>query len=187
MFLIIAAAVGMFIFSSMSMKSFDFLKSQCIDTEYGIDGMVKSKKEQYQSRHIMMIVIGVMLCILSVVPAIIFGTAFNNYVTDMLSSVLLFVCVAVGVFLIVNTSIIIGGYNMLLEEEGYSRNRKTKTHVNKSSLAGRIISAYWCIILAIYFAYSFTTWDFGRSWIIFPIAGVLTPVVTFIAKAIEKK
>ncbi|MDE6788733.1 MAG: helix-turn-helix domain-containing protein [Ruminococcus sp.] len=187
MFLIIAAAVGMFIFSSMSMKSFDFLKSQCIDTEYGIDGMVKSKKEQYQSRHIMMIVIGVMLCILSVVPAIIFGTAFNNYVTDMLSSVLLFVCVAVGVFMIVNTSIIIGGYNVLLEEEGYSRDRKTRTHVDKSSLAGRIISAYWCIILAVYFAYSFTTWDFGRSWIIFPIAGVLTPVVTFIAKAIEKK
>lgn len=187
MFLIIAAAVGMFIFSSMSMKSFDFLKSQCIDTEYGIDGMVKSKKEQYQSRHIMMIVIGVMLCILSVVPAIIFGTAFNNYVTDMLSSVLLFVFVAVGVFLIVNTSIIIGGYNVLLEEEGYSRDRKTRTHIDKSSLTGRIISAYWCIILAVYFAYSFTTWDFGRSWIIFPIAGVLTPVVTFIAKAIEKK
>lgn len=187
MFLIIATAVGMFIFSGMSMKSFDFLKSQCIDTEYGIDGMVKSKKEQYQSRHIMMIVIGVMLCILSVVPAIIFGTAFNNYVTDMLSSVLLFVCVAVGVFMIVNTSIIIGGYNVLLEEEGYSRDRKTRTHIDKSSLTGRIISAYWCIILAVYFAYSFTTWDFGRSWIIFPIAGVLTPVVTFIAKAIEKK
>lgn len=187
MFLIIAIAVGLFIFSGMSMKHFDFLHRDCIDTEYGVDGMVKTKKEQYQSKHIIMIVIGVMLCILSVAPAIIFSSGFNSFLTDILSPILLFIFVAVGVFMIVNTSIINSGYNVLLEEEGYSRDRKTRTHVNKSSLAGRIISAYWCIILAIYFAYSFTTWDFGRSWIIFPIAGVLTPVVTFIAKSIDKK
>lgn len=190
MFIIIAVAVGMFIFSGMSMKKFDYLHRDCIDTEYGIDGMVKSKKEQYQSRHIMMIAIGVMLCILSVVPAIIFGSAFNSDVTDMLSSVLLFVCVAIGVFMIVNTSITMGGYNILLEEEGYSRERKTGTHIHKSSTGVKTASAvgiFWCIVLAVFFAYSFTTWDFGRSWIIFPIAGVLSPVIATIANAINKK
>lgn len=187
MFLIIATAVGMFIFSGMSTKQFDFLKKDCIDTEYGVNGMVKEKKNQYQSKHIMMIVIGVILCILSATPAIIFEYGFNEFLSDTLSPALLFVFVAIGVFMIVNTSIINSGYNAILEEEGYSRERKTRTYMDKSSLAGKIISAYWCIVLAVYFLYSFTTWDFGRSWIIFPIAGVLTPVVTFIAKAIEKK
>lgn len=188
MFLIIAFAVGLFIFSSMSMKKFDFLHKDCIDTEYGVDGMIRTKKEQYQSQHIIMIVVGVILFIISVVPVITLEAIFSNEFTDMIGPALLIVFVAVGVFLIVNTSIINSGYNALLEEEGYSRERKTRTYVvDKSSLAGRIISAYWCIVLAIYFAYSFTTWDFGRSWIIFPIAGVLTPVVRLIAKAIEKK
>lgn len=187
MFLIVAFAVGMFIFSGMSMKKFNFLSKKCIDTEYGVDGMVRTKKEQYQPKHTMMIAFGVILCILSVVPVIAFSTATESDFFAMIGTVLLFVFVAVGVFMIVQTNITNGGFNILLEEDGYSRERKTRTHVDKSSLAGKIISAYWCIILAIYFAYSFTTWDFGRSWVIFPIAGVLTPVVTFIAKAIDKK
>lgn len=184
MFLIIAAAVGLFIFSGMSMKQFDFLKLQCIDTEYGIDGMVKSKKEQYQSRHRMMIAIGVMLCILSVVPVITLEAVFSNGFTDMIGPALLIVFVAVGVFLIVNTSIINSGYNALLEEEGYSRERKTKSHDKQTE---SIMGIYWSIVTAIYLTYSFITFDWGRSWIIWPVAAVLTPVVTLIAKAINKK
>lgn len=187
MFLFIASAVGLFIFSSMSMKQFNFLEKDCIDTEYGVNGMVKEKKNQYQSKHIAMIVTGVILCIIAVLPLIALEAVSSSNFTDTIGVVLLFISVAVGVFMIVNTNIINSGYEILLEEDRFSRERKTRTYVDKSSLAGKIISAYWCIVLAVYFLYSFTTWDFGRSWIIFPIAGVLTPVVTFIAKAIEKR
>ncbi len=187
MFLIIAFAVGLFIFSSMSMKKFDYLEKNCIDTEYGVDGMVKAKKEQYQPKHTMMIIAGVILCILAIVPPIFCGVISNNLFTDMLGPVLLFVFVAVGVFMIVQTNITNGGYNILLEEEGYSRERKTRIHVAKSHPVAGITGAYWCIVTALYMTYSFITWDFGRSWIIWPIAGAFCPVVVIIARAINKK
>lgn len=190
MFLIIAVAVGLFIFSSMSMKKFNYLKEDCIDTEYGVDGMVRSKKEQYQAKHIMMIAVGVALCILAVAPVIALNAVIDSNFFDMIGTVLLFIFVAFGVFMIVKTNIENNGYNIILEEDNYSRERKTKTHFHTSSSAekaGSAVGIFWCIVLAIFFAYSFTTWDFGRSWIIFPIAGVLTPVVVFVAKAIDKK
>ena len=187
MFLIVAVAVGLFIFSSMSMKKFDFLSNKCIDTEYGVDGMVKAKKEQYQPKHTMMIAGGVILCIMSVVPVIAFSSAIGSDFWSLIGTALLFVFVAVGVFMIVQTNITNGGFNILLEEEGYSRERKTRIHVAKSHPVAGITGAYWCIVTAVFFAYSFITWDFGRSWVIFPIAGILTPVIAIIAKAIYKK
>lgn len=183
MFVIIAIAVGMFIFSGMSMKNFDFLHKDCIDTEYGVNGMVKEKKNQYQPKHIMMIVIGVILFILSVVPVIILETVTEDKFTDTFGAVILFLFVAVGVFMIVNTCIKMGGYNILLEEDSYSRERKIKIHDSQKS---DIVGAYWAVVLAIYLAYSFITFNWGRSWIIFPVAGVLTPVVAMIEKALKK-
>ena len=41
-------------------------------------------------------------------------------------------------------------------------------------------SAFWPLIVAIYLAYSFFTDDGGRSWIIWPIAGVLYGAVASI-------
>lgn len=187
MFLIIAAAVGLFIFSSMSMKTFDFLHKECLDTEYGVDGMVREKKEQYQPKHIMMIIIGVILLILSIIPPIVCGTISMNEFTDMLGTVLLFIFVTAGVFMIVQTSITNSGYEILLEEDRFSRDRKTSHPTPKSNLAKNIVSSYWCIVTAIYLLYSFKSFNWGMSWIIWPVAAVLCPVVVMIANAFDKK
>lgn len=187
MFLIIAVAVGLFIFSSMSMKMFDFLHKKCIDTEYGVDGMVKEKKNQYQTKHTMMIVIGVILCILSVVPPIACEVITMNKFNDTLGVALLFIFVAVGVFMIVQTSITNSGYKILLEEDEFSRKRKTSHHAPKSHLAKNIVSSYWCIVTAIYLLYSFKSFNWGMSWIIWPVAAILCPVVVMIADAFDKK
>lgn len=187
MFLIIAASVGLFIFSSMSMKMFDFLHKECIDTEYGVNGMVKEKKEQYHPKHIMMIIMGVIFCILSVVPPIAFGTITMNKFADMFGTVLLFIFVAVGVFMLVRTAIINSGYKILLEEDRFSRERKISHPEPKSNLAKNIVSSYWCIVTAIYLLYSFKSFNWGMSWIIWPVAAVLCPVVIMIANAFDKK
>ena len=41
---------------------------------------------------------------------------------------------------------------------------------------------FWCIVTAIYLGFSFLTWNWTKSWIIFPIALTLTPVVYYIDK-----
>ncbi|HOD02618.1 MAG TPA: helix-turn-helix transcriptional regulator, partial [Clostridiales bacterium] len=69
----VAAAVAVFIFSSMKMQRFSYLKSGSFNAEYGISGVVKEKMAAFEGRYIAATVTGVALCIVSPVPLIIAG------------------------------------------------------------------------------------------------------------------
>ena len=83
--------------------------------------------------------------------------------------------VAGGVFLIVRANIIMGGYKKLLEEDGFTREKKTSAKSNSA-----VMSIYWCIVTAGYLGWSFITFDWGRTWIVWPVAAVLSPVVNIL-------
>ncbi len=184
LFLMIAAAVGIFIYSHSLTKNFDYLRNECLDTEYGVDGMVKDRKNHYQSKHIMQLIIGIGLCIISCVPAIaadIISRSEHNEISGDFGALAVFICVAAGVFLIIRTSIINGGYQTLLETDDYSRRKKLDNEKTAT-----IMQIYWLIATALYLGYSFITFDWGRSWVVWVIAGLLCPVVKIIAKRFNK-
>ena len=180
-FLTVAAAVGIFIYAGSLTKKFEYLEKECLDTEYGVNGMVKEKREHDHSRTTMQVIIGVILCILSVIPPIVCDMLFSDSALEDMGAIFLFLFVAAGVFFIVNASIINGGYNVLLEEDGYSRQKKTKT-----SKAFAAMGIYWCIVTAFYLGYSFITFNWHISWVIWPVAAVLSPVVVIVANIIKK-
>lgn len=66
--LIIACAVMVFIATGMKLNKYEFLEKELLDLEYGIAGIVETKKENYAEIHKMSIAIGVGLCIFSVIP-----------------------------------------------------------------------------------------------------------------------
>ena len=180
-FLTVAAAVGIFIYAGSLTKKFEYLEKECLDTEYGVNGIVKEKREHDHSRTTMQVIIGVILCILSVIPPIVCDMLFSDSALEDMGAIFLFLFVAVGVFFIVNACTINGGYNVLLEEDGYSRQKKTKT-----SKAFAAMGIYWCIVTAFYLGYSFITFNWHISWVIWPVAAVLSPVVVIVANIIKK-
>lgn len=176
LFIFIAAAVGLFIFSGQKMKPYEYLSKDGIDTEYGVSGMVSEKKSKYASRHAMLLVIGVALLILSVIPTIIIeevitGASFS----EVIGATLLFAFVALGVALIVHTGIIMDGYDKLLENGGFTREKKARNRKPSS-----VMIVYWSAAAAIYLGWSFLTNDWGITWIVWVIAAVLTPAVKVI-------
>ena len=66
--------------------------------------------------------------------------------------------------IIVNTSVIWGSMDKLLEEGDYTRMNKKLSKYD---------GIYWMIMTAIYLAASFLTMRWDRTWIIWPVAGVL--------------
>lgn len=183
MFIFIAGAVGLFIYAGSLVKKFDYLKNECLDTEYGVDGMVKDKKNQYQPKHTLNIIIGVICCILSVTPPIILDIVADNL--DDLGAIMMFVLIAFGVFSIVKTNIINNSFDVILEKDGFSRKRKIKENETRKK-AGTVVGVYWLIVVALYLGLSFITMRWDRTWIIYPVAGVLTPVVAIIASKLKK-
>lgn len=179
---LIAIAVTIFILCGMKTKKYEFMEKEDIETVYGVSGMVKEKRDAYHSMYVTQLVIGIACCICSVIP--LFGTlAVSESDFYMVSAVcMLLALVAIGTYFIVRSAAKMNAMNQLLEEEDYTRQKK---HENKK-MSGPV-TVYWLIATAIYLAWSFTTNDWDRTWIIWPVVGVLFPAFYAIVSGIRKK
>ena len=178
--IMIAAAVGIFIREGMRGKQYEYLEKIDIDTEYGVNGMVKERRDAYAEAHSRRLIIGVMLCIISAVPLLAAHAVRYSNNTDLfpiLGVVLLLVMCAVGVKLIVLTCTRQGGFDRLLEEGDYTR-------LNKK--AGKYDGVYWAIATAVYLGWSFATSRWELTWMVWPVAGVLFAAYREIMKAIVR-
>lgn len=179
---LIAIAVTIFILCGMKTKKYEYMEKEDIETAYGVSGMVKEKRDAYHSPYVTQLVIGITCCICSVIP--LFGTlAVSESDFYMVSAVcMLLTLVAIGTYFIVRSAAKMNAMNQLLEEEDYTRQKK---HENKK-MSGPVM-VYWLIATAIYLAWSFTTNDWDRTWIIWPVVGVLFPAFYAIVNGIRKK
>ena len=179
-FITIASAVVIFISIGMKFKDFEYLKTEPIETEYGVSGMVKSKMKAYKETYSKYNIIGVTLCILSVLPVILSSFADKD-LTDGIGVIGTLFMVAVGVFMLVTVGTIWSSFNVLLQEGEYSVEGKAK-----SKVVGSIAGIYWLLATALYLFISFYYGVWDKSWMIWPVAGVLFGAVAAIANLVIK-
>ena len=167
LFLFLIAAVGIFVREGMTLKKYEFIESEAIDTDYGVDGMAKDRMEKFHDSFVKNNIIGVLLIVASVLP-IFLGMIFSA--EDMVMAIamgFLLALVALGVNFLLRANIYMNGMKALLEEEDFTReNKELKKKIEP------FITAYWILIVAIYLAYSLVTNKWDKSWIIWPVAGV---------------
>ena len=183
LFLCIGAALPLFITSVMRLSKFDALEKQALDTAYGVDGMVRERREQYAPTHTRLLVLGIVFCVLSVLPLFIllmFGFEDNDFAMVCGAAALLAI-VAAGVYMIVRTCVRQAGYNILLQDGDYTPARKQENRRNEP-----ISAIYWALALTIYLAWSFITMQWQTTWIVWPIAGVLYGVVEAVLRLTRK-
>lgn len=170
---LVATAVAIFISSGSKTAPFSYLEKEVFETEYGVQGMVTERMEQYKNTHTKCNIIGACLCIMSFIP--LFAGAILNEENDLLLIIMLsvsFFLAGIGVVFFIRSGIIWASYEKLLQEGDYSKAKK-----EKSPVVTAISSAYWLIITAIFLAYSLLTNNWGYSWIIWVVAGLLFPAV----------
>lgn len=181
----VAIAVGIFIFFGMKASEYEYLEKEVFETEYGVDGMVRNRKSDYRGAYIRSNIIGTCLCIMAAAPLFaelaLFGENENDIVYVAAIAVLL-ILVAVGVWFFVNAGVIWGSMQRLLQEGDYTPERKR--HEARLKPLGSI---YWPIITAIYLAVSFTSDRWDRTWIIWPVAGVLYAAISAIYHVVGGK
>lgn len=100
MFVVVAIAVGCFIMSGNPLKGYeDISKSKCVAGQEALGYAAEEEKEK-STRYCALLAIGVMLCVISVIPACISDFASNEWMETIgAMSVLIFT--AIGVFFIV--------------------------------------------------------------------------------------
>lgn len=180
--LMVGGAVAIFITSSVQTNRFEYLEKEPIETLYGVSGLVRSRKESFQPTYTRQLTIGIVLCVLSAIPLFISMLFSEEEFVYVIAVCVLLAIAAVGVLLIVRSSIIWGSYQQLLEEGDYSREAKAE-----SKKYGWISGSYWLLVTAGFLAWSFITGKWDQTWIVWPVAAVAYAAVYEIAKALRRK
>ena len=188
LFVLVGTAVALFVTTGLRGSRFEYLQKEAIETAYGVDGMVKDLREKFRGTFGVMLTVGIVLCVVSVVPIfialILFGEGNSpaESFPHIVSVAVLLALVAVGVYLIVRAAIIWGACQILLQEGEYSRSAKAENKRNET-----LTTVYWCAVTAGYLAWSFLSKAWDRTWIVWPIAGVCFGLVLAIANAIRNR
>ena len=179
---LVAVAVSLFILFGKRLGPYEYLEKDSIELAYGVSGAVKKQKAQYETAHSMHLVAGIALCILSIIPIFMGAMMDEDGMLPVIGMDLCLVLVAAGVFLLVRTCMLYGGFQKLLEEGDYTREKKLEEKRNDA-----LDTIYWCVITAVYLAWSFYTMEWHRTWIIWPCAGVLFGAVRGISALTRRK
>lgn len=173
--LMVIIAVTIFVFSGSIMSEYEWLQKDAFVLDYGVAGIVENKMKKQKPAFTLAMAAGVGLCILgaavvSVIAVLDIGTMVTISGVNALLAL-----VAIAVFLFVRFGNERDAYLQLLQMGEYEPVQKKNSA--KVELVGGI---YWCIVTAIYLGSSFVTMQWGYTWIIWPVAGVLYGVIASI-------
>ena len=112
------------------------------------------------------------------------GAVFNDENELLLMTMLSvsFVLAGIGIAFFIRSGIIWASYEKLLQEGDYSRAKK-----EIQPIVTAISVVYWLIVTAIYLGYSLFTNNWGYSWVIWVVAGVVFPAVVVVTNLFCKK
>lgn len=179
--IIVACGMVISILSRMSFRKYHYFDTENISTEYGVYGIIKSKKEAYEDSYKKGLVFGIFICIISVIPVFITNVIKNSFF-NICAMCIMFIMIAVGINFIIKVRGMMRTYRQLLEEENYTREKKQEAKKNEE-----LTKFYWCFIVAIYLAISFFTNNWETTWIIWPVSGVLFSAILSLKSMLEKK
>ena len=182
MFVFIAAGIACMIIPNANMESWRFLRREPCSISPATTDYISDEKKKFRNQYTIMNTVGIILCVCSFIPAIIIDD-YATKINDAWSGILFFVFVAAGVACIVYSSWRYRAYQRLLNINSENTIGGTYTRVsdkepyyhNKTMRA--IMSVYWPTVTCIYLAYSFLTFQWWISWIIWPIASVVRRLI----------
>ena len=173
MFISIAVAVGLFVYSGMLGAEFEYLKKEACQIDISTAHMVRDKRAGFKGTHAIMVTIGVVLCAFCWLPVAI---------TDMDEmAVILFLLVGIGVYLFIFSSGIMGGFDFVLKINDANTisgkyGKEDQVEYNSKATA-MIMEVYWPTVVCLYLIVSFVSFEWSYTWIIWPIAAIVYKIL----------
>ena len=179
---VVMVAVVLFVFNGSMMADYEWIQKEDFALDYGVAGIVENRMKKQRPMLTLTRAIGVGLCILGAAVLVVTATLTGEALATIIAVDVLLVLVAVAVFLFTRWGNEADAYAQLLQIEDYNPNHKR--NYQKYELVGGI---YWGIVTAIYLAISFITGEWGYTWIIWPVTGVIYGVIVCIMNYAEHK
>lgn len=184
LFVLVAVGVGLIVYSSVRIGKWKNIKQEHWVTDFATTEYIHHEMEQYKGIHALILTVGIVLCILSVLPPAILDSFldYSNFWEDC-SGAFMVAMVAVGVFLIVMSSMKLGSYNTLLRLNqkntvggNYVPDQQNEPQYINQNVAV-FMSVYWPSVTCLYLIWSFLSFAWWKTWIIWPVAAIIHSVL----------
>lgn len=176
-----AAAVALFVFCGLRNEPYAFLDQEPFEVEYGVTDRVREEQRAFKSTYTRCNVIGACTCVLSPVP--LFAGLFMDdgfFTAAMLAATLLLA--GTGAVFFIVAGVRWASMQKLLQEGEFTPREKRRSRFKET-----VSTAYWLSATALYLLWSFWTQGWHRTWIVWPVAGVLFAVVMCLCDLLERR
>ncbi|MEI5995499.1 permease prefix domain 1-containing protein [Candidatus Enterococcus mansonii] len=178
LFILLGAAIGvpLFIIAGMSISN----TNKQLDDRFipiQVKNEVKTRKQAFQRSFLFCIVTGVVLCILSIIPAVFFEEVYGE---ENIGIACLLLLASVGVFFFIFGGMIMGSFSEIIDrtyfisDEDELGPRAKAERAKKVPVWFQIVEKiYWPIVVGIFLIQGLLLGNWGTNWTIFPVAGIL--------------
>ena len=178
---LVAVAVALFVFVGIKFSAYSYLEEN-FELEPQCRTNITNASTKITKNFTVGVITGISIIILSLIPFLTVAILNISSLATMIALCAMLVCVGIAVTDFICVGLPKGAVDKLLCLGDYSKEkRKVKKSLESFS------EVYWPAVVAIYLAYSFMTSNWGRSWIIWPIAAILFAVIEVALTALKKE
>lgn len=178
---LVAIGVAVLVLSDMRTEKYRYLEKENLSLQYGVEGIIRKRKEEFAGRYRFCIVTGVTLCIIGAVPLMMAAAFSAGDLVYIYCTAVLLLMVAVAVCLFVWACSIQGSFDKLLQEGDYTVEEKA-LHKKTSFFPG----VYWCLVTALFLGVSLYTDNWRYTAFIWPVAALLFVAIQYIVKEVAR-
>ncbi len=179
LFILIAFAVYLFVMTGIANEKYKIFDKKVVKLDPHNKLLIQKAKENHRPVLMRKISIGVGQILLAVAALTVAGVLFEDNEAVLVCFVcLLLLIIGISVWLFVSGGAIQSAYDKLLNEGDYTLERR-----KSQSVMQRWAPPYWTLMVVGYLAWSFITGAWHKTWIIWPIAGVLFGLISAIVQA----
>jgi len=173
LFASLAVAIVLFVINGIKFEQYEIYQQKVIC----LDGLTKAEVErgrmEFRKRFAVQLSLGIGVIILSV--GLFLWQSTGLFLWERFSSGAMWLVptlpmIGFGIFLLVPAGVRYSAYDILLNRGEYANKRRS---TRTERLIGVVASIYWPLATAIYLLWSFLSGDWSRTWVVWPVAGVL--------------
>ena len=184
MMLFIAAAVFLFVYSGIMVGKWDYIKKGNYMIDFDTAKVMQNEQSRFRKDYAVRLTIGIILCVLCWLPSMVIEETALGRIDQFenMGAVFLFIIVGIGVMMIVYSSMTMEAYKQILKindirlvSGNYVRASGKEKYINPT--VETIMSLYWPTVTSVYLIWSFLTFDWHLTWVIWPVAAIISGVV----------
>jgi len=181
--LTVGVAVYLFIVNGMRAEKYEDLEKHPVSLHESVAAMIREKQEAFHPVFARKVATGVLMIILGAGFVAVTGVLSpGGSPLPIAAVVVLLGLVALAVYQFITSGMQQEAYEILLNTGDYTKSRRKGNEIME-----RFGGFYWTLVTIGYLAWSFTSFNWGFTWIVWPIAGMLYGLISAILGAVKQK